>query len=33
MAVGAKRDDGGSTDAGSLYILFMNKDGSVKSTA
>ena len=33
LAVGAKRDDGGSTDAGSLYILFMNKDGSVKSTA
>jgi len=30
LAVGAKRDDGGSTDAGSLYILFMNKDGSVK---
>ena len=33
LAVGAKRDDGGSTDAGSLYILFMNKGGSVKSTA
>ena len=33
LAVGAKRDDGGSTDAGSLYILFMDKGGSVKSTA
>ena len=32
LAVGAKRDDAGpGTDAGAVYILFMNVDGSVKS--
>jgi len=33
LAVGAKRDDAGGTDRGAVYILFMNTDGSVKSTA
>jgi hypothetical protein len=33
LAVGAKRDDAGpGTDAGAVHILFMNADGSVKST-
>ena len=33
LAVGAKRDDAGTgSDAGAVHILFMNKDGSVKST-
>ncbi|MEZ5327664.1 MAG: FG-GAP-like repeat-containing protein [Verrucomicrobiales bacterium] len=30
--VGARSDDDGATDAGAVYILFMNADGSVKST-
>lgn len=29
--VGARSDDDGFTDAGAVYILFMNTDGSVKS--
>lgn len=32
MAVGSTRDDDGGTDRGALYILFMNADGTVKST-
>jgi hypothetical protein len=32
LAVGAMRDDAGGTDRGAVYILFMNTDGSVKST-
>lgn len=32
LAVGADRDDTGGTDKGALYILFMNADGSVKSS-
>ncbi len=32
LAVGAMRDDTGGTDRGAVYILFMNTDGSVKST-
>lgn len=31
--VGARSDDDGATDAGAVYILFMNADGSVKSTS
>ncbi len=33
LAVGSKRDHAGGTDRGAVYILFMNTDGSVKSTA
>ncbi|MGJ8725360.1 MAG: LamG-like jellyroll fold domain-containing protein [Roseibacillus sp.] len=29
--VGARSDDDGATDAGALYVLFMNADGSVKN--
>lgn len=29
--VGARSDDDGATDAGAVYILFMNNDGTVKS--
>jgi len=32
MAVGAFYDDDGATNAGALWILFLNPDGSVKST-
>ena len=31
LVVGARSDDDGATDAGAVYILFMNADGSVKS--
>lgn len=31
--VGARSDDDGATDAGAVYLLFMNPDGSVKNTA
>lgn len=31
LAVGARSDDDGATDAGAVYILFMNNDGSVQS--
>ena len=31
--VGARSDDDGATDAGALYILFMNADGSVKTSS
>jgi len=31
LAVCAKRDDDGGTDTGSVYILFLNQDGTVKS--
>ncbi|MGJ8655473.1 MAG: LamG-like jellyroll fold domain-containing protein [Akkermansiaceae bacterium] len=31
FVVGARSDDDGFTDAGAVYILFMNADGSVKS--
>ena len=31
LAVGARSDDDGATDAGAVYILFMNHNGSVKS--
>jgi hypothetical protein len=32
LAVGAKNDDDAGTDRGAVHILFMNADGSVKST-
>lgn len=31
LVVGARSDDDGATDAGAVYILFMNADGTVKS--
>lgn len=31
LAVGARFDDDGTTDAGAIWILFLNSDGSVKS--
>lgn len=31
FVIGARSDDDGGTDAGAVYILFMNKDGSVLS--
>lgn len=31
IAVGARSDDDGATDAGAVYILFMNNNGTVKS--
>ncbi len=31
LVVGARSDDDGATDAGAVYILFMNEDGTVKS--
>ncbi|WP_198679976.1 FG-GAP-like repeat-containing protein [Aureibaculum luteum] len=31
FVVGARSDDDGATDAGAVYILFMNSDGSVQS--
>ncbi|MBC8265898.1 MAG: FG-GAP repeat protein [Flavobacteriales bacterium] len=31
LAVGARSDDDGQTDAGAVYILFMNNDGTVQS--
>ncbi len=31
LVVGARSDDDGATDAGAVYILFMNEDGSVNS--
>ncbi|MDP5104651.1 MAG: T9SS type A sorting domain-containing protein [Polaribacter sp.] len=31
LVVGARSDDDGQTDAGAVYILFMNTDGTVKS--
>ncbi|WP_158971054.1 FG-GAP-like repeat-containing protein [Paraglaciecola sp. L3A3] len=31
LVVGARSDDDGATDAGAVYILFMNEDGSVHS--
>lgn len=31
LVVGARSDDDGETDAGAVYILFMNEDGSVKA--
>ncbi len=31
IAVGANKDNGGSTDRGAVWILFMNFDGTVKS--
>ncbi len=31
LVVGARSDDDGATDAGAVYILFMNNDGTVKS--
>lgn len=31
LVVGARSDDDSATDAGAAYILFMNKDGSVKT--
>lgn len=31
MVVGARSDDDGATDAGAVYILFMNNDGTVQS--
>jgi hypothetical protein len=31
LVVGARSDDDGATDAGAVYILFMNRDGTVKS--
>ena len=31
LVVGARSDDDGETDAGAVYILFMNRDGTVKS--
>jgi len=33
LAVGARSDDDGGTDAGAVYILFMNADLTVKSTS
>jgi hypothetical protein len=32
LAVGANRDDTGGTDRGAVHILFLNANGSVKST-
>ena len=32
VAVGAFRDDTGGTDRGAVYVLFMNSDGTVKSS-
>ena len=31
VAVGARGDDDGSTDAGAAYVLFLNADGTVKA--
>lgn len=31
IVVGARSDDDGQTDAGAVYILFMNRDGTVQS--
>lgn len=31
LVIGARSDDDGETDAGAVYILFMNADGTVKS--
>jgi len=31
LIIGARSDDDGQTDAGALYIVFMNKDGTVQS--
>lgn len=31
LVVGARSDDDGATDAGAVYILFMNSDGTVQS--
>jgi hypothetical protein len=31
LVVGARSDDDGQTDAGAVYILFMNNDGTVKA--
>lgn len=31
LVVGARSDDDGATDAGAVYILFMNNDGTVQS--
>ncbi len=31
LVIGARSDDDGQTDAGAVYILFMNSDGTVKS--
>ncbi|MCA9108339.1 MAG: FG-GAP repeat protein [Planctomycetaceae bacterium] len=31
MAVGANRDDDGIGDAGEVYVLFLNTDGTVRS--
>ncbi|MFK7831441.1 MAG: immunoglobulin-like domain-containing protein [Congregibacter sp.] len=31
LVIGARSDDDGATDAGAVYILFMNNDGSVQS--
>jgi hypothetical protein len=31
MVIGARSDDDGQTDAGAVYILFMNNDGTVQS--
>ncbi len=31
FAIGARSDDDGATDAGAVYILFMNSDGTVQS--
>ncbi|MEM9893128.1 MAG: right-handed parallel beta-helix repeat-containing protein [Actinomycetota bacterium] len=31
LAVGAHKDDDGAADAGALYILFLNADGTVKA--
>lgn len=32
LIVGARSDDDGATDAGAVYILFMNSDGTVQSS-
>ena len=32
IAVGADGDDAGGTDRGAIHIMFMNTNGSVKST-
>ena len=31
LVIGARSDDDGATDAGAIYILFMNNDGTVQS--
>ena len=31
LVVGARSDDDGATDAGAVYILFMNRNGTVQS--